>query len=68
MNDHRVVFDHREEVRQNLEAQVGLCRKIATITSDSGLAVEWNDFAAEMDALIQTIGKTNRQDVVQQAA
>jgi hypothetical protein len=30
--------------------------------------VEWNDFAAEMDALIQTIGKTNRQDVVQQAA
>ena len=68
MSDKQVVLDHCEEVRQNLEAQAWLCRKIATITSDSDLAAEWKDCAAEMDALLRTIGQTNRRDALQQAA
>lgn len=61
MSDNQVVLDHCEEVRQNLEAQAGLCRKIATITRDTDLAAEWKDCAAEMDALLRTIGQTNRR-------
>ena len=68
MSDNQVVLDHCEKVRQNLEAQAGLCRKIATIASDSDLAAEWNDCAAEMDALLRTFSQTTRRDALQQAA
>jgi sulfopyruvate decarboxylase TPP-binding subunit len=68
MNDTRIVFDHRQAVRENLGAQVGLCRVIATITRDSDLATEWNDLAAELDTLMKTVGGTNTEDTAQLAA
>jgi hypothetical protein len=59
---------HTEQVRCNLQHQAKLCRKFAAITGDDDLAAEWNETAAEMDALIQAIGRPTQADAPQRAA
>jgi hypothetical protein len=66
MNIDQGAFDHCEQACQNLAVQAELCRKIATLTSDSDLAAEWNDCAAEMDALLQASGRIMAGTPIQQ--
>jgi len=54
---------HSDRFRSNLLRQAELCREAATITRDDDLAAEWNETAAEIDAIIQVIGGRYQVDV-----